>query len=1506
VNGLTLRGLLRASIASTVLAALTVAGLSVPAAAAETTTLTVSVTNVSGAPLAGISVFAIAIADGAEIPGNRLANGQYPKATAVKGKPGVYTFSSLGLTDHTLYFGTATKTTFAQLLGGASDLERAQIVPAGQPTLSVSLASNSVISGVVKSAAGKALKKAYVTAHYFTGSGWLAYSTTRTDAKGKYSLTDLDPGSYKLEFSGASTEYSRLFSGGASSFDSATALAVGVGKTTTVNAVFPKAVGTLSGTASVEYEGFEEYGTFPLEDARVVAYPVLVDPSGSNNYTPTIDFDRGVASAATKKNGRWSVKNLVAGRYVVKLYPNYYNQDGGYSGGSTLRNAYIYTVTAGKTTKVSWSLESKQTKQGGSLSVELLSHLGDPIAGAGVMLQNLADPDYYFYATSNAAGKVVFGKSGKNRTIQPGKFTLSVNSNGEWEPYKAEVEITSTAQTKVVFISPLFAPAGFTVAPTIAQTELAVGTKFVVAAQSKRSTAKLRYQWLRNSVPIYGADEATYVSRVGDIGSSLSVRVTTVEVGFPNRSATVTVTGAITSSASVPTNTRAPSITPSANAWVGTTLHIVPGTWSVPGLTFNYAWFRDGVPFAHEGESYDVTLADVGAEFTAVVTASKTGYVDATASTPTGVTPALAGATLSRTAPVVTSSVKGLKKGTTKYTVSPGTWTSRNTNFTYSWKRGGVEVGTGATFLEKPTKADLAKTLEVVVSATAEGFEPGAASTIARKASAPLQLATAPTVTRDADGSLAGAAAPIANGSTITASTGSWIHGTDDAGALTYSYKWLRKVGKAKPVAIAGATQAKYTLIATDLGAAISVTITARSTRWGDASTTVAAGTGTGRPGLVSTALDPVISGSTLVGDDLRLSSLGSSPAVSVKYALQWYGCAKPLCTDDTPLESFTKIAKATAYQYAPTANLTNGRVYVVVTTSAVGWTTSVRRSNVVRVVAGNGLPVLSKLTIPAATVEVEADVWSPEVQYGARIDGEVVRDWQVCFSDCLSESATWTTAAGTVSYSKRFKPAVSNWGTGESYLRVKETAMRGTVSAVSVSNAVPFVQGKLSTRVSAPYRLVTSANVNTLTPNNAPTWITTTATWYVDGEARSTDFSYTRTAEDAGKRLWVTTKVTAPGLDDYEYLQIATGSAAITPPVASATSIVGTKFGEKLSLSDPEPFKDLPGADYARWNYSYYWDNAAYGLLYTPNSSRVGKIMSVRITVTSSFYGTFSTTVTADSALLPGDPLAVTRESELQWAGDLLPGTTVTAALPEFSALGASTAIVWQTSADNGVTWVTEPRGNVATFTPGLIHADRMLRVQVTGTKAGHGSAVSTSEPVRILEGNPVRVLGVPVLSGEARVGATLTTTFGVWSEGSTIRVEWLLNGRAIPGATGATTYVPLAINAGDEISVRVTGSQTGKLDVVAESSAKTIADGFAPVASKLPVIAGTTKLTATQGVWTVSGLTFTFIWSRGGEMVGIGNEFVVPAGSVRGDYTLTVRATRFGYGLGAVDVRG
>ncbi|MET7287776.1 Tat pathway signal protein [Streptomyces sp. NPDC005573] len=118
-------------------------------------------------------------------------------------------------------------------------------------------------------------------------------------------------------------------------------------------------------------------------------------------------------------------------------------------------------------------------------------------------------------------------------------------------------------------------------------------------------------------------------------------------------------------------------------------------------------------------------------------------------------------------------------------------------------------------------------------------------------------------------------------GAKVTAAPGSW-----SATGASYTYQW-----KAGGTAISGATSASYTVPATLVGKALTVTVTAAESGFTSASATSPAVT-VAKGDAPKATRAPVISGTAKVGRTLKTSAGSWSPAAA-SYAYQWYANGK-------------------------------------------------------------------------------------------------------------------------------------------------------------------------------------------------------------------------------------------------------------------------------------------------------------------------------------------------------------------------------------------------------------------------------------------------------------------------------------------------------------------------------------------------------------------------------------------------------------------------------------
>jgi hypothetical protein len=128
-----------------------------------------------------------------------------------------------------------------------------------------------------------------------------------------------------------------------------------------------------------------------------------------------------------------------------------------------------------------------------------------------------------------------------------------------------------------------------------------------------------------------------------------------------------------------------------------------------------------------------------------------------------------------------------------------------------------------------------------------------------------------------------------------------------------------------------------------------------------------------------------------------------------------------------------------------------------------------------------------------------------------------------------------------------------------------------------------------------------------------------------------------------------------------------------------------------------------------------------------------------------------------------------------------------------------------------------------------------------------------------------------IPVVSGAAAAGQTLSTTNGTWNTAVTFTYQWLrcaADGGAclgIPAAT-ASTYALVAADAGH--IVRAAVSATNAAGAATATSAATSAIVAIPRATSAPRVSGKAKvgkrLTGVRGTWSGPAASYSYVWLR------------------------------------------
>jgi hypothetical protein len=218
-----------------------------------------------------------------------------------------------------------------------------------------------------------------------------------------------------------------------------------------------------------------------------------------------------------------------------------------------------------------------------------------------------------------------------------------------------------------------------------------------------------------------------------------------------------------------------------------------------------------------------------------------------------------------------TPTVSGVTKVGARLVADAGEWTPAPTSLWYQWFRSGAPIAAANSSSYVLTEADAGATITVAVTGSRSQF---AAQTVTSAATAPV-----------AQGDLSAPVPTVSGtekvGSTLKVRAGEWT-----PAPVALSYEWLRD-----GTPIAGATAARYTLVAADKGASVAVRVTGERDGYATISATSVAQEVS--PGTLSLS-KPKIAGSEKIGKKLTAKiRSGDESGVTLKY--RWYRSGKAI-----------------------------------------------------------------------------------------------------------------------------------------------------------------------------------------------------------------------------------------------------------------------------------------------------------------------------------------------------------------------------------------------------------------------------------------------------------------------------------------------------------------------------------------------------------------------------------------------------------------------------------
>lgn len=192
-------------------------------------------------------------------------------------------------------------------------------------------------------------------------------------------------------------------------------------------------------------------------------------------------------------------------------------------------------------------------------------------------------------------------------------------------------------------------------------------------------------------------------------------------------------------------------------------------------------------------------------------------------------------------------------------------------------------------------------------------------------------------------------------------------------------------------------------------------------------------------------------------------------------------------------------------------------------------------------------------------------------------------------------------------------------------------------------------------------------------------------------------------------------------------------------------------------------------------------------------------------------------------------------------------------------------------------------------------------LTVVVTGRKTGTVTASRTSAATPSIALGSLASTPTPTLSGTAVVGATLTSSAGIWDSGVSLSYQFKRAGTAIPGAT-SSSYALTAADLASQISVTVTARKTGFGTVVVSSAPSFAVESGNQTLTPTPTLIGQAtvgqRLTVSAGSWD-SGARQAYQWLRSGQSISGANSatYALVAADLGEQISVTVTSTRAGY---------
>jgi len=896
-------------------------------------------------------------------------------------------------------------------------------------------------------------------------------------------------------------------------------------------------------------------------------------------FTPMMAFPQN-ANAATKLKVSPASKTIYVGK-TVKIKAKGLSKSklkkvkwttSSTSKATVSKKKGSYTVVKGKSVgKVTITAKYGKKKIKAKITVD--STVGTPvITGEAVVGKTLTAAasgtgTYQWYKTA-ANGNItkIAGATGSTYTLTAADagYTFYVTDKGTG--YYTGTKTSAKTDTVVGDVA-ITGAALDSAAATVGQT---------LNVTTTPAAATVTYQWYAGDTAIVGETGNSYTVTGDYVGKTIKCTVT--GTGAYTGTKTTTATAAVTAT---PVTAVAITIADGTIATVGNELTAAT---TPANADCTYQWYRDG--YAIDGatsKTYTPAAADLGKALKVEVT-GRNGYTGTATDTKTVGTDIAKAATITvtKTATSATAAVAKTDTDKTPLTI--------NSDYTTAWYLDNVSDATklytnsGHTTPAAGASIDFGTSyyLSNGNSATLVGHKlicvaTGVASTYGGK----LTSDATSTITDTISGVTYSITTPanIKVGSEITATLA-----TDNNAAakdITAAYQWYRGT-----TAIAGATTAKYTPTAADLGKTLTCRVTGTGNFTGTIDTAMAG------PVVQCTALAVNIAtngGSTtsqVVGTALVATV---APAENVTY--QWTSCA-------TESGDYTNITGATSSTYTPTAAGYYKCAVTVVTDNRDAYNPYIATSGAIRegtaltgvTLGGNATTANNAFT---ATVAPAAAV--SHVTYSWYLDNTAANNQIGTVTEgTWAASATATLDLTSTSLATQNKDVISTFR-GHKVICVVEgkDAYAGTVSAASAN-----ITTALGAATVDNYQVGKKATVTSTGADYAAGDFT--VQWYLDGNKISgaTTNEYTPTAADYGKTL----SAIITGTGNWTGTVTTSGSAITQQAATAVKNIINPVAGtDALGLI----FTPAGAANYVTYTWTVGGSQVSTAATFTPTAAQ-------------------------------------------------------------------------------------------------------------------------------------------------------------------------------------------------------------------------------------------------------------------------------------------------------------